>query len=82
MTERIRSSLDRRSGTDRRRAYRLGFFLQGGVERRSGKERRSRDERRKGWVRVGKWGGAQLERLKIAKFLKQPASKASSRIGS
>jgi hypothetical protein len=79
MTERIRSSLDRRSGTDRRRAYRLGFFLKGGVEKRSGKERRSRDERRKGWVRVGKWGGAELEGLMISKFLKLPASRGSSK---
>ena len=82
MIERIRSSLDRRSGTDTRRAYRLGFFLKGGVEKRSGKKRWSRDDRRKGWVRVGKWCGVWLERLKIAKFLKQPTPKASSRIGS
>jgi hypothetical protein len=82
MTERIRSAMDRRSGTDRRKAYRLGFFLKGGVEKRSGKERRSNDERRKGWVRVGKWCGAQLSSLKIAKFLKQPITKASSKTGS
>lgn len=79
MTERVRSSFDRRSGTDRRKAYRLGFFLKGGVERRSGTERRSRHERRKGWVRVDKWSSAHLEELKIAKFLKQPTPKASSK---
>ena len=78
MTERTRSSIDRRSGTDRRRAYRLGFFLKGGTEKRSGVERRSRDENRQGWVRVDKWSSVQLEGLKIAKFLKQPASKAPS----
>jgi hypothetical protein len=77
MAEKVRSTLDRRSGTDRRKAHRLGFFSKGGVEKRSGKERRSRDERRKGWVRVDKWSSAQLEKLTIAKFLKQPTSKAS-----
>jgi hypothetical protein len=82
MTERLRSSFDRRSGTDRRRAYRLGFFLKGGVEKRSGKERRSRDERRKGWVRVDRWSSVQLEGLKIAKFLKHPTPKAPSTTGS
>jgi hypothetical protein len=76
MTEGIRSAIDRRSGTDRRKAYRLGFFLKAGVEKRSGKERRSNDERRKGWVRVGKWGSAQLSSLKIAKFLKRQTSGA------
>jgi hypothetical protein len=82
MTERIRSSIDRRSGTDRRKAYRLGFFLKGGVEKRTGKERRSNDERRKGWVRVGKWSGVQLSSLKIGKFFKERVAKASSKTGS
>jgi len=80
MTEMIRSSLDRRSGTDRRRTYRLGLFLKGGVEKRRGNERRSRDERRKGWVRVGKWCGARLEGLMISKFLKSPASKGPAKV--
>ena len=78
MTERIRSFFDRRSGSDRRKAYRLGFFLKGGIEKRSGVERRSRDEKRKGWVRVDKWSSVQLEGLKIAKFLKRPSPRASS----
>ncbi len=77
MAESIRSSFDRRSGTDRRRAYRLGFFLKGGVEKRDCEERRSRDERRKGWVRVDRWSSVRLEGLKIAKFLKRPAPKAT-----
>jgi hypothetical protein len=76
MTERIRSSFDRRSGTDRRRAYRLGLFAKRGIERRAGEERRAKDERRKGWVRVGKWRGVRLQGLMISKFLR-PASKRS-----
>ena len=70
MTEGTRSSLDRRSGIDRRRAYRLGLFMKYADEKRSGDERRSRDERRKGWVRGDRWSSLQLEGLKIAKFLK------------
>ena len=72
MLENRNSVFDRRSGTDRRKAYRLGFFIEGGVERRSGAERRSRDERRQGWVRVGKWKSVRLKGLKIAKFLSYP----------
>ena len=75
MTERIRSCYDRRSDVDRRRAYRLGFFLKGGVEKRSGLERRSGDERRKDWVRVGNWSSVPLESLGNSKFLKHPESK-------
>jgi hypothetical protein len=50
-----RSLLDRRSGEDRRKAYSLDYFLNGGVERRKGLERRRAPERRKDWRRVGKW---------------------------
>jgi hypothetical protein len=50
-----RALLDRRSGEDRRKAYNLDYFLNGGVERRKGDERRSLDERRSDWKRVGKW---------------------------
>jgi hypothetical protein len=50
MEERRMAALDRRSGTDRRTVYRLGYFLNGGIERRSGKERRSSRERRKEWM--------------------------------
>jgi hypothetical protein len=35
-----RSSIDRRSGTDRRKSYKALYFLKGGVERRNWKERR------------------------------------------
>jgi len=55
MVERRRFGFDRRSGNDRRRVYKLGYFLSGGVERRCGKERRSRLERRAEWVRVNEW---------------------------
>jgi len=55
MTHRMRSSFDRRSGVDRRKVYTVGYFLEGGKERRSGEERRSTEERRKGWVRVTQW---------------------------
>ncbi|MCF6290415.1 MAG: hypothetical protein L3J03_05405 [Desulfobacterales bacterium] len=51
-----RSGLDRRSGDDRRRAYHVDYFDQGGVERRCG-ERRNPEEKRDGWIRVGKWVG-------------------------
>ena len=50
-----RFAMDRRSGDDRRKSYRLGYFINGGVERRSGKERRFLGERRIGWVRATEW---------------------------
>ena len=70
MLEKRNSGFDRRSGADRRKVYRLGFLVKGGVERRNGRERRARDERRQGWVRVGRWNSVRLDGLKIAKFLK------------
>ena len=70
MLENRNSDFDRRSGADRRKVYRLGFFVKKGVERRTGTERRARDERREGWVRAGKWNSVRLDGLKIAKFLK------------
>jgi hypothetical protein len=82
MTEEIRPFLDRRSGTDRGKAYRPGFFSRGGIEKRHCSERRRTDERREGWVRVGKWSSVQLNGLKIGKFLKQRSSKASFKTGS
>jgi hypothetical protein len=47
--------LDRRSGDDRREAYELGFFAQGGIERRKGVERRLTSERRAQYVNVTQW---------------------------
>lgn len=55
MSNTNRIALDRRSGDDRRRTYRLGYFLNGGIERRSGLERRLRGERRGDWVRATDW---------------------------
>jgi hypothetical protein len=52
MSNRIRSSFDRRSGVDRRIAYTVGYFLEGGTERRSGRERRCMVERRKDWIEI------------------------------
>ena len=52
MPNRIRSPFDRRSGVDRRKAYTVGYFLEGGIERRSGMERRCMEERRKDWMGV------------------------------
>jgi hypothetical protein len=47
--------IDRRSGDDRREAYELGFFAQGGIERRSGVESRQKGERRVQCVNVSEW---------------------------
>ena len=47
--------IDRRSGEDRRDAYDLDYFPDGGIERRSGKERRQQNERRDDWARISKW---------------------------
>jgi len=55
MSNMNRFALDRRCGDDRRRSYRLGYFINGGVERRSGKERRLLGERRLDWVRATEW---------------------------
>jgi tetratricopeptide (TPR) repeat protein len=47
--------LDRRSGDDRREAYELGYFAQGGIERRSGVESRQKGDRRVQCVNVSQW---------------------------
>jgi hypothetical protein len=47
--------LDRRSGEDRRKAYDLDHFAEGGLEQRDEKERRNRKERRKDCVKVSTW---------------------------
>lgn len=46
---------DRRSGEDRRVAYDLDYFQDGGNERRSLKERRKQGERRERCQRVSEW---------------------------
>ena len=60
----MRSDMDRRSGEDRRRAYDLDYFSNGGVERRNWKEQRSNVERRVDWTRVSKWSSVSLKALK------------------
>lgn len=74
MSDDRRSSADRRSGKDRRKKIQFRRWLDRGgsgrTERRHSSERRSTEERRSGWVRIGKWTGVQLKKLKIAKFLK------------
>jgi len=47
--------LDRRCGDDRREAYELDYFAQGGIERRSGVESRQTGERRAQYVNVSQW---------------------------
>ena len=52
-----RSSLDRRTGEDRRRVYHIGFIETVGAERRV-RTRERRDvveEKRANWVRVNSW---------------------------
>ena len=68
-----RAGVDRRSGKDRRKRFKLSSLLPGGrkrSERRSIPERRTVGERRKEWVRISKWSSVLLEKLKIAKYLK------------
>ena len=47
--------VDRRSGEDRRVAYDLDYFQDGGIERRKRIDRRQQDDRRGNCVRVSKW---------------------------
>lgn len=49
--------LDRRSGDDRRDAYELGFFVQGGIERRRYVDRRSHERRDVNFFYAQKEGG-------------------------
>ena len=65
-----RSSTDRRSIKDRRKAFNFHSLFYRGEERRSKIERRSQPEKRDGWVRVSKWSSVYLQDLKIATFLK------------
>lgn len=69
-----RSDFDRRSDDDRRTAYHVEYFDQGGVERRFA-ERRSPEEKRKGWIRVGKWVGICIGPHCLAGSRKKSAAK-------
>ena len=60
-----RSNQDRRSGDDRRRAYSIDYFRNGGVERRDYKagDRRGRTkERRRGWIQITRWSSMFMDR--------------------
>jgi hypothetical protein len=50
-----RSTIERRTTPDRRKAYDLDYFDKEGEERRKGDERRKRTEKRSDWVRAEKW---------------------------
>jgi hypothetical protein len=76
------SDIDRRSGIDRRKAHKLDYFLNGGVERRKFKEWRSRRERRTHWVRVSEWFSVRLGSLesgKVPRHLSDAAREEESR---
>ena len=66
-----RTFSDRRSGKDRRKAFRLQRFFFKGSERRRLQDRRSPIERRDGWVRIDKWSSAKMQDLKISKYLQK-----------
>ena len=53
--------LDRRSGEDRREAYDIDYFADGGAERRREDDRRHPKERRKDCVKVSKWSSVCAE---------------------
>jgi hypothetical protein len=65
-----RSSIERRSGKDRRSTFSLARLTYKGPERRYLIKRRSAEERRGDWVRINKWSSICLSEYKIAKFLK------------
>ncbi len=65
-----RSSIDRRSGDDRRKFPILKRLFAADPHHRETKDRRSPNERREGWVRMTKWSSMNLSKLKISKFLK------------
>lgn len=57
-----RSGFDRRTGDDRRQAYSVDYFDNGGVERRR-KERRVNGEKRSGWQRITNWSSVYIGKL-------------------
>lgn len=63
-----RATIDRRFVSDRRVAYNLDYFQNGGIEIRNGKERRSQKERRCGWVRVSMRKSVNIQGLKIGEL--------------
>jgi len=41
MENKTKRPMNRRAGYDRRTAYKIGYFVNGGVEKRSGQDRRA-----------------------------------------
>ncbi len=69
-SEKKRALFDRRSGQDRRKAYNIDYFIDGGREQRnsSGRERRAEDkDRRKDWVKISPWSSLHIEEKKPKK---------------
>lgn len=59
-----RNFFDRRSGQDRRKAYNIDYFLEGGVERRTnaqGERRNGEKDRRKDWIKISPWSSLKVE---------------------
>ncbi len=59
-----RAFFDRRSGQDRRKAYNIDYFLEGGVERRTnakGERRDQENDRRRDWIKISPWSSLQVE---------------------
>ena len=59
-----RSFFDRRSGQDRRKAYNIDYFLEGGVERRTsptGERRNGDNDRRRDWIKISQWSSLHVE---------------------
>ena len=63
-----REAIDRRSAADRRIAYDLDYFQNGGIERRKVKDRRSQAERRDGWIRISRWTSVNIQGLKLERL--------------
>jgi hypothetical protein len=71
MPEVFRRFPERRTGKDRRKIFNLHRFFYNGPERRKIlHDRRAQAERRDGWVRITRWSSANLQDLKLSKYLK------------
>jgi hypothetical protein len=59
-----RAFFDRRSGQDRRKAYNIDYFLEGGLERRNsanGDRRNRPQDRRRDWIKINRWSSLHVE---------------------
>jgi len=62
------SSIDRRSGADRRRLYDLEYFMDTDItDRRTTQERRGLRERRTDWIQIAKWYSVSMVALGFTK---------------